>query len=155
MRMLKLFRVVLLGLIFSAMGSVALASADPVYTSRFSDVAVSGYDPVAYFTKGEPTKGSVEITTNYMGAIWRFSSEENAKLFLADPSKYAPQYGGYCSWAAAAGYTASGDPKRWKIVDGKLYLNYNGRIQKRWEKDIPGFIEQGNANWPDVVLSED
>ncbi|MEM6666964.1 MAG: YHS domain-containing (seleno)protein, partial [Pseudomonadota bacterium] len=71
--------------------------------------------------------------------------------FAANPARYAPQFGGYCAWAVSEGYTAKGDPKHWKVVNGKLYLNYNGRIQRRWEKDIPGHISKGNANWPNVL----
>jgi hypothetical protein len=60
-------------------------------------------------------------------------------------------YGGYCAWAVSQGYTAKGDPKYWNIVDGRLYLNYDGRVQKDWEKDIPGNISKGDRNWPKVL----
>ena len=124
---------------------------DEIYTSLFSNKAVSGYDVVAYFTEGKPVKGSSEYTTEYMGAEWLFSSEENLNLFIGDPEAYAPQYGGYCAWAVAQGDTASAKPEYWKIVDGKLYLNFSRKIQDRWEKDIPGFIESANGNWPKVI----
>ena len=65
-----------------------------------------------------------------------------------ESSKYLPQYGAYCAWAVANGYTASVSPYAWKIVDGKLYLNYNQSIQKRWEEDIPGNIAKADENWP-------
>ena len=129
----------------------ALAGQDPVYTGRFSNVAVQGYDAVAYFTESQPVKGSADFSTTYKGAEFRFSSQENLDAFLAAPANYAPQYGGYCAWAVSQGYTAKGDANFWKIVDGKLYLNYNGTIQKRWEKDIPGFIANADANWPAVL----
>lgn len=129
----------------------AFADKDPVYTGNFSNVAVEGYDPVAYFTEGKPVKGDKDFTTEYQGAEWRFSSQANLDAFLADPEKYAPQYGGYCAWAVSQGYTAKGDAKHWKIVDGKLYLNYNSSIQKKWEKDIPGFIQSADASWPTVL----
>ncbi|MEO1370237.1 MAG: YHS domain-containing (seleno)protein, partial [Acidobacteriota bacterium] len=64
---------------------------------------------------------------------------------------YAPQYGGYCAWAVAQGSTAGIDPESWKIVDGKLYLNYSPKIQKRWEADIPGHIEAADKSWPGLV----
>ena len=129
----------------------AFADKDPVYTGNFTNVAVEGYDPVAYFTEGKPVKGDKDFTTEYQGAEWRFSSQANLDAFLADPEKYAPQYGGYCAWAVSQGYTAKGDAKHWKIVDGKLYLNYNSSIQKKWEKDIPGFIQSADASWPTVL----
>jgi hypothetical protein len=64
---------------------------------------------------------------------------------------FAPQYGGYCAWAVSEGYTAKGDPKHWRIVDGKLYLNYNASVQTNWAKDIPTRISKGDKNWPSVL----
>jgi len=72
-------------------------------------------------------------------------------LAPAGPAAYAPQYGGYCAWAVSQGYTASTDPHAWRIVDGKLYLNYSKGVQKRWQQDIPGNIAKGDANWPKVL----
>ncbi len=129
----------------------AFADKDPIYTSKKSTLALQGYDTVAYFTVGSPTKGSADYTTTYSGAEFRFVSEENLNLFLSDPEKYAPQYGGYCAWAVAKGKTAKGDARRWAIVDGKLYLNYNKGIQKKWDKDRTGFITSGDQNWPTVL----
>ena len=137
----------LLGFVLTATSANATA---PIYTGFFSNQAVSGYDTVAYFTDGKPVKGNSSITHEYMGAVWQFASEDNKAKFIADPEKYAPQYGGYCAWAVSQGYTASGDPKYWKIVDGKLYLNYDASVQKRWEKDIPGFISAADKNWPGI-----
>lgn len=131
-----------------AIAAVPPAFAEPpIYTGRFSDTALQGYDPVAYFTEGKPVKGSKDFTTEYMGATFRFVSAKNLETFLADPVEYAPQYGGYCAWAMADGKHAKGDARFWKIVDGKLYLNYNSGIQKKWEADIPGFIESANEEW--------
>jgi len=129
----------------------AALAKDPVYTGRFSNLAVDGHDAVAYFTQGARVSGSDSFKTDYNGAVWRFSTAANLAKFKADPTAYAPQYGGYCAWAAAQGYTARGNPKNWTIVDGKLYLNYSDKIQRRWEKDIPGFIEKADANWPGVL----
>lgn len=136
-----------------AVAPTAAADTDPIYTGTFSNLAVQGYDPVAYFTVGEPVKGDKDFSTAYQGAQFRFASQENLDAFLADPEAYAPQYGGYCAWAVAQGYTAKGDARRWSIVDGKLYLNYNRKVQSDWEADIPGFIQSGDQNWP-VILAE-
>lgn len=130
---------------------VSHATEDDIYTSRFGNAAASGYDVVAYFTAGKPVEGSKKYTFEYKGADWRFSSEENLEKFKADPEAYAPQYGGYCAWAVANGKTASSDPDQWTIHDGKLYLNYNSKIQKKWLKDKEGFIVKGDANWPSVL----
>jgi hypothetical protein len=123
----------------------------PIYTGTFSSLAVGGHDPVAYFTEGRPVKGDKQFTFKYLGAEWRFTSAAHRDAFAAAPEKYAPQYGGYCAWAVSQNYTASGDPQYWKIVDGKLYLNYDADIQKKWEQDIPGFITKADRNWPAVL----
>jgi YHS domain-containing protein len=126
------------------------AEEDPVYSDWYGH-AIRGYDPVAYFTEGRPVEGSSDHELDWNGATWRFASAENKATFEADPEAYAPQYGGYCAWAVAEGKTASVDPTQWRIVDGKLYLNYDESVQKRWLADIPGFIAKADANWPAVL----
>lgn len=138
-------------LALTTLPSAALAAKPEVYTPAFSNVAVEGYDPVAYFTQSRPEKGSEAFTTTYKGAEYRFSSASNLARFKANPSAYAPQFGGYCAWAVSQNYTAKGDAQYWRIINGKLYLNYNADVQKKWEKNIPGFIVQGNKNWPNVL----
>jgi len=114
-------------------------------------LAIDGTDAVAYFTQGEPVAGFPEFTYEWIGATWRFSSEENRAAFASDPEAYAPQYGGYCAYAVSEGYTASTVPEAWKIVDGKLYLNYSRGVQRRWERNVPERIEAADANWPSVL----
>lgn len=121
---------------------VAAVSADA------SGLAIKGYDPVAYFTLGKATKGQPEFKSEFQGAKFLFASAENKASFDADPGKYAPQFGGYCAWAVGNGYTAPTDPEAWKIVNGKLYLNYNKDIQKRWSSDESALIRKGDQNWP-------
>lgn len=130
---------------------LAHAADKPVYTGFFSNLAVSGYDPVAYFTDNRPVKGDRRFSYDYQGAQWHFASAANRDRFIAEPTRYAPQYGGYCAWAVSEGDTASADPAFWKIVDGKLYLNYDAGVQKKWEKDIAGHIRKADANWPGVL----
>jgi YHS domain-containing protein len=120
---------------------------DPIYTN-WRGLALSGYDPVAYFSDGKPVQGSSEFSTEWMGATWRFASAAHRDAFRADPAKYAPEYGGYCAWAVSQDTTASSDPEAWKIVGGKLYLNYSRDIQRKWEADVPGNIRRADANWP-------
>ena len=130
------------------MASSASAAIDAIYTGFFSNEALRGYDTVAYFTEGRPIEGSDDFTTEYMGATWKFSSQQHLDLFLADPEKYAPQYGGYCAWAMSNGDTASAEPDLWTIHEGKLYLNYSKRVNRRWQEDIPGFISKADQHWP-------
>lgn len=141
-----MLRPFLLTLSLLAFAGPALA-ASPVNTDFFG-TAVEGTDVVAYFTQGEAVPGSREFTHEWRGATWRFASAEHRDLFVADPERYAPQYGGYCAYAVSQGATAGIDPEAWTIHDGRLYLNLNESIQKRWEKDIPGFIAKADANWP-------
>lgn len=144
-------KVVFIALAALAAASSAFARDAPIYTGTFSSTAVGGYDPVAYFTQNKPVKGNSKISTDYKGAKWHFSSLENRDKFLAAPTLYEPQYGGYCAWAVAQGKTASGDPQFWKVVNNKLYLNYDADVQKKWEANIPDFIQKANANWPKVL----
>ena len=123
----------------------------PIYTEAKEDVvAVSGYDTVSYFLgDGVPVEGSAEFTVKYQGYEYRFANAENAASFIEDPAKYAPQYGGYCAWAIGANDAlAPGDAQVYEVVDGKLYLNFNKQVQENWRKDIPGFIEKADTNYP-------
>ncbi|MEO0937750.1 MAG: YHS domain-containing (seleno)protein [Pseudomonadota bacterium] len=135
--------------VLAARNSAAGTAKPPVYAEN--GIAIDGTDPLSYFNEGAPIAGSADITHDWMGATWRFTSAANRDAFAADPAAYAPQYGGYCAYAVSEGYTASTIPEAWKIVDGKLYLNFNRRIQRRWERDIPGRIAAADANWPGVL----
>ena len=135
-----------LPVILSFASALHAAESAPIYAE--GGIAIDGSDPVAYFTDGAPVPGGPSITAEWNGATWRFASEENRATFLGDPEAYAPQYGGYCAWAVAEGYTAPTDPSAWRIEDGKLYLNYSKRVQRQWERDIPGNIQRGDKNWP-------
>jgi hypothetical protein len=134
----------------AAGATVPALAQSALFTGIVEGVAVGGYDPVAYFREGKPVRGSAAITARHAGVEWRFASAENRTAFLADPAAFSPQYGGHCAWAAAEGYLAKGDPRHWRVVDGKLYLNYDAAIKNRWEQDIPGFIRKGDANWPRI-----
>jgi YHS domain-containing protein len=124
-------------------------AATPVFAER--GIALGGTDAVAYFTQGRAVAGLARHTFSWRGATWRFANEANRDAFAADPEKYAPQYGGFCAWAVAQGYHAPTDRNAWKIVDGKLYLNYDRSIQRRWEGDVPGNISKADGNWPEVA----
>lgn len=133
------------------LGSSARAGND-IYTGWFSNKAVSGYDTVAYFTESKAVKGNAKFKFKYLDAEWYFNSAENLERFKNNPDKYRPQYGGFCAWAVAAKkQRAPGDPNYWKIVDGKLYLNYDNSVQKQWLEDISGFIRKADENWPKML----
>ncbi len=131
--------------------SQVMAAKDPIYTARFNNLAVSGYDTVAYFTQGEAVKGDEQFSTEWRGAEWRFSSADHLAAFKESPEDYAPQYGGYCAYAAASNRAVRTDPQAWKIHNGKLYLNFNKRVQKDWLQDIDGYITKADKNWPGLL----
>ncbi|EEX08694.1 YHS domain protein [Ruegeria lacuscaerulensis ITI-1157] len=133
-----------------AIASSALAAGVEINASS-TGLAMQGYDPVAYFTEGEATKGSYKITALHDDALYRFASEEHKAAFEANPEAYLPAYGGYCAFGAAMGFKFDGDPTYWRIVDNTLYLNLSEDIQQRWEGDIPGFIEKASANWETIA----
>jgi YHS domain-containing protein len=111
---------------------------------------IRGYDPVAYFTEGRPVPGKPDISLEYKGAKYLFSSAQNRDTFKADPEKYAPQYGGYCAFGVYEGKKFDIDPASWRIVDGKLYFNLNPVILEMWSKDIPKFLQEAEQNWPKI-----
>jgi len=144
-------RVLLAVALFAGTPGIAVAGSPPAPVNAVNivnGIALKGYDPVAYFTTGQPAPGADEFTEPWKGATYRFASADNRELFKADPEKYLPQYGGYCAYAMALNRIADIDPTRWKIVDGKLYLN-NGRIAHTlWSVDRAGHIASADRNWP-------
>ena len=115
--------------------------------SPSGDVAIRGYDTVAYFRDGKALKGVETYTYRWHNLTWYFLTRENRDLFATSPSKYAPQYDGYCAWAMTEKRKAITDPEVWKIVEGKLYLNCSMEAYEKWSKDIPGNIKKADTNW--------
>ncbi|WP_290652473.1 YHS domain-containing (seleno)protein [Aquisalimonas sp.] len=113
-------------------------------------VALGGTDPVAYFEVGKPAQGSVDYNHEWRGALWHFANTEHRGMFAKNPEACAPQCGGWCARAAARGDAAKSVPEAWKIVDGKLYLNFNQSIQRRWERNIEEYIAAADEHWPDI-----
>ncbi|REL26403.1 YHS domain-containing protein [Thalassotalea euphylliae] len=122
-------------------------AADIDMNADANDLAIKGYDPVAYFTMGKPVNGDINYTATYKGAIYRFSSESNRDMFRADPAKFAPQYGGYCAYGVTRDKKFDTDPTAWRIIDNKLYLNLNKSVQKAWLENTQAFINQSDESW--------
>jgi YHS domain-containing protein len=116
-----------------------------------SEVGAGGYDVVAYHTQGKAMRGTGFHAADYEGVTYLFTSKENRSHFLKDPDKYVPQFGGYCAFGAAMGKKLYADPTVWKLVDGKLFLNVDSKIQKKFEKDLSGNIAKADANWPKLI----
>jgi len=146
MRMKKIVFMVMVLPFVLATGLLA-QSAPAIYTTK-DNLALSGYDAVSYFKDGKAVAGKREFSYKWMDTTWQFSSADNREAFKADPEKYAPQYGGYCAFGTAQGHLVSGDPQAWKVVDNKLYLNYNKDVQKFWLEDVPGNIQKADENYP-------
>ena len=111
-------------------------------------LALTGYDPVSYFSASKPQKGSTKFTAKHRGLTYRFANAKNRDAFAASPARYAPQYDGYCAYGVSRGYKVGVDPLAYKVVKGKLYVNYSRSVQRTWSRDIPGYIAQAEQNWP-------
>ena len=113
-----------------------------------SGLALKGHDPVAYFTVAKPTPGQAQFSAQHQGATYRFASAANRDAFVASPDKYAPAYGGFCAMGVALEKKLDVDPQAWRVVDGRLVLNVNKDVQKRWLDDVPGNLATAEKNWP-------
>ena len=146
------FRMIALGasLLFATNALAFDANSPAPVNLEPSGVTLKGYDPVAYFKAGEPTPGSADITAEFGGATYQFSTAANRDLFVADPEAYAPAFGGFCAFAMSKGYKFDIDPTAWKIVDDQLYVQANSRALELWSGDISGNIVLGEENWPQL-----
>jgi len=148
-RTLAVFTVAL----FSLVSVVEPASAeDKVRTSNVSDhnLALKGYDAVAYFNQGEPTPGKSQFSHTHKGVEYRFATATNRDKFAKSPSKYEPQYGGFCAFGTSVGLKLEVDPEAFQIVDGKLYLNNSLDIHNMWLENPKGRIKAANGHWKKI-----
>jgi len=129
-----------------------------------SGYALSGYDAVAFHSleqseigqpQPEAIPGKKAITTEYNGATWAFSTEENRDLFVENPEKYAPQFDGHCAYGISQGGKVPANPNLWRIIDDKLYVNINPAVVGFFEEDIPGFLETGETVWKEELEAAD
>jgi hypothetical protein len=134
---------------FLALSAPTMAE-DLVNTGYFGDVAIKGYDPVAYFTESKALEGSPQYSYRWLGANWQFASAENRELFIREPTRYAPQYGGYCADGVSFGtVTTNIDPKAWRIIEGKLFLSYDPGAADGFEKN-PNKLVDSRKHWSEV-----
>ena len=120
-----------------------------VYGQHYAEdgAALAGFDPVSYFD-GAPLAGSTEHDLTWGGATWRFASADNRARFEASPDRFAPQFGGFCSFAVSKGFTASIDPNAYVVRGGKLYLFNSADIKNDWLSDVDsGIIEDAEQSW--------
>ena len=141
-------------LLFSTAAQATQPAVNTLKNSVFggrTDTAINGYDTVAYFTPGKPVMGQDALATDWMGAKWKFASQANLDLFMANPEKYAPQYGGYCAYGVANDNLVKVEPDQFTLRDGKLYLNFNAEVQAKWLKDPAGFIKTADAKFKTLL----
>lgn len=129
----------------AAAQDLALVNTDP------QGVAIHGYDAVAYFTQGAAVPGRPEFRHRWRGATWHFADAANLARFESDPARFAPQYGGFCAYAASQGHLADVDPEAWTILNGKLYLNYSKRVRAIWRPRAEELIVAADEFWPELV----
>lgn len=122
-----------------------------VNVSGASKAAVSGYDTVAFFTDSKPVNGSPFVSAEFQGATYFFATEEHKDLFTKHPEKYAPQFGGFCAFGVSINKLFPVDINTWQIREGKLYLNLNPDILKKFNADLEGNIARADKNWPGLV----
>lgn len=127
----------------------ARAAEPPVF--QHGGYAIRGVDPVAYFDLDGPVRGSDAHQTTWNGATWRFASATNRDLFVAEPERYAPVFGGYCAYGASRGYLAGTVSNAWSVYEGRLFLNASLRAREFWTARLPGSIAAGEANWPAIL----
>jgi hypothetical protein len=135
------------GLALAALFMASMAAADDRINKDAENLAILGYDTVAYFTDGRPVKGSPEFEYVWHDARWRFASAEHKALFASEPDRYAPQFGGFCTGGVGLGNLAPIDPEAWVIVDGRLYLHYNKEGRDETAADPKAHIASAAESW--------
>ena len=152
--MKKINTLILSGIVILGLGMTqAHADESPINTLSGSlfdtktGIAIKGYDPVAYFMQNKPVKGVDAYVYEWQGAKWKFANQADLDAFKVNPAKYAPQYGGYCAYGVANDNLVSIEPDKFTIIDGKLYLNYDGDVQTKWLKDTAGYIRKADGKF--------
>ena len=144
-------------LIFTLLVGIPIGSVfgfRPISVSK-ENVALNGYDTVAYFKEDRAVPGSAIYRIMWKGAYWHFSTKTNMRLFENNPEKYAPEYGGYCAYGIGHGVAVSCDPEAFLISGGKLYVMKNKEMVKIWEKDPEGYLAKAKKNWGVLTKAAD
>jgi hypothetical protein len=119
-----------------------------VIVSRYSGLAIEGFDPVAYFTDQLATQGVPDFEASQAGAVWRFRNEGNRASFVSHPEIYGPQFGGYDPVDLGRGVTYAGNPRLWLIVDQRLYLFGREDSRDAFAANPARFLKDAIARWP-------
>ena len=128
-----------------------LAAGTAVAGVATSTVGAGGYDLVSYHTSKRPLPGNGHFVAVHDGVTYLFASAENRAAFERDPQRYLPAYGGFCAYGVSVGKKFYGDPEVWRVVDGKLYLSLDARIQDAWLEDVSGNLEKADRHWKKIA----
>jgi hypothetical protein len=127
------------------------APSDPVVVNALTELAISGFDPVAYFTDGKPKIGRPDLELRAGGAVWRFQNEGNRAAFADHPEVYTPCFGGYDPVAIARGSSVPGHPLFWAVIGERLYLFYSGEARMAFLAEPGAILERATRKWPEVA----
>lgn len=141
-----------INLVFALLATVLSLAAKAQTSEIFSpgNIAINGYDVVAFFSSSGPVKGADSLSFEWKQVTWRFSSRANLDSFRKSPERYSPVYGGYCAYGMSKGYKAPTQADTWQIISGKLYFNYNQEVRTIWNKDQNAFIKKADEHWPKI-----
>jgi len=154
--LVRLGDLTILAVVAIVAGAGPACAGGSVNTGYFGGVAIMGYDPVAYFTDNRAVKGSEKFAYNWLGTPWHFATRDHQEMFMSEPTKYAPQYGGYCAGEVVGGsVTVNIDPEAFKIIDGKLYLIYDKPDATDFAAHADDYIPKADANWPKIKAELD
>ncbi len=126
------------------------ATTEYIVVDRQTGLAISGFDPVAYFTEAAPKVGKAEIEFGFAGATWRFRNEGNRAAFAEDPDVYMPRFGGYDPVAIARGASVPGHPLIWLVSGQRLYFFYSAKERASFAAEPERFIETAERRWSEV-----
>jgi hypothetical protein len=139
-----------LGLGLGLVGPIGAATTERIVVDRNSGLAISGFDPVAYFTDATPIQGKGEFEQVVAGAAWRFASVGNSAAFRADPNVYMPRFGGYDPVGVARGVAVAGNPRLWIISGQRLYLFYSAEARNEFVGNSDRIATTADRGWPAV-----
>lgn len=131
-----------------------VATAQAAVNADDTGLGLKGYDPVAFFTVGEPTMGKASLTAEHEGVTYRFATTAHRRAFEAAPEKYLPAYGGYCAYGVAKGALFDVSIDTWAIIDGRLMFNLDADIKEQFEADRAALLRDAAANWPELSQSK-
>jgi hypothetical protein len=127
------------------------ATSERVVADPHTGLALYGFDPVAYFTRGEPELGAADIEYRFAAVTWRFRNEGNRAAFAANPEIYTPRFGGYDPLGVARGVATPGHPQVWARRDDRIYLFHRVESRAAFAADPDGAVAAAEGRWPQVM----